>query len=98
VAKVEIDGALGDAGAFCNVVEPRRLEAARGELVERRGENGLAPRDALRLALAGARRFGGWRGGGAWPGRIGRGLSPLLRPPFPLRCRDLAPGHAFSRI
>ena len=42
VLEVQIDRALGDAGAARHVVEPRRGEAALGEFVERRLEDGGA--------------------------------------------------------
>src|SRR5262249_5978555 len=43
VAEVEVDRALGDAGAAGDVVEPGGGQAARGKLVECGGENGRAP-------------------------------------------------------
>jgi len=39
---VEVDRALGDAGAAGDVVEPGGGKAARGKLLERGGENGRA--------------------------------------------------------
>ena len=50
VAEVEIDGALGDAGAARHVVEPGGGEAAHGEFVERGGQDRLAAGGAARLA------------------------------------------------
>src|ERR1039458_5847120 len=47
VLEMQVDGALGDAGAFGDVVEPRRRKAARDEFVQRRLDDGLA---ALRRA------------------------------------------------
>ena len=71
VAEVEIDGALGDAGALGHVVEAGRREAAGGELVERGGKDRLAAGGAARLAGAGARRVAAWllQAGGAPPAR-----------------------------
>ena len=43
VAEVEVDRALGDAGAAGDVVEPGGGKASRGKLLERGGENGRAP-------------------------------------------------------
>ena len=71
VAEVEIDRALGDAGALGHVVEPRRLEAAGGEFIERRGKDRLAAGGAAlpdaRCCAAPARRDAAAapRGGGA---------------------------------
>src|SRR5262249_53175245 len=52
VAEVEVDRAFGDAGAARHVVEPRRREAARGELLEGGREDGFASRRALLRAGA----------------------------------------------
>ena len=52
VIEIEIKGALGDAGAGGDVVEPRRLEPALGEHVERGIENGLFADRGLRLTGA----------------------------------------------
>src|SRR5262249_2520878 len=48
VAEIEIDRTLSDVGAFGDVIKPRRRKAARGKLIERSGEDRLAP---LRLAF-----------------------------------------------
>ena len=52
VIEMEINGALGDAGAGGDVVEPRSLEPALGEHVERGIENGLFADRGLRLTGA----------------------------------------------
>src|SRR6185437_7958210 len=76
VVEVEIDRALGDAGARRDVVDTGRREAARAELVERR----LHDRGAARLALGGAvaRRLAGGRLGLA--GRRARWRRAVKRP------------------
>src|SRR5262249_22980473 len=43
VAEVEVDRALGDAGAAGNIIEPRGGKAPRGELLPRSSEDGGAP-------------------------------------------------------
>ena len=42
VGKVQIDRALGNAGATRHVVEPRRRKAARRKFLERRRQDGVA--------------------------------------------------------
>src|SRR6202035_3834703 len=59
VGEVEIDRALGDAGAGRHVVEPRGGEAAGGKFVERSVEDRFAPCRSLCLARALARRCRG---------------------------------------
>ncbi len=60
VGEVEIDGALGDAGARRHVVEPRGRKSIRGEFLERRRENRLAARVAtVVLALVALPGIGG---------------------------------------
>ena len=80
VLEVQIDRALGDAGAFGDVVEPRRRKPARDELVHRRLDDRPAPLGRA-LGAVGCRRrrgrpvqpsprpaIGGFRGG--FPGRF----------------------------
>ena len=57
VGEVEIDRALGDAGAARHVVEPRGSEAAGRKFIERRAKGRLPPRRRFRSpdALAGCR-------------------------------------------
>ena len=71
VAEVEIDGALGDAGALGHVVEAGRLEAAGGEFIERGGEDRFAAGGAALFAVGRARRRRGMvlQAGGAPPAR-----------------------------
>src|SRR5205085_2121787 len=66
VREVEIDRALGDAGALGHIVEPRALVAARGELLERGRKDRGAP------------GFGGERAAGAGAGRLGSGMRLCL--------------------
>ena len=72
VLEVQVDRALGDAGALRDVVEPRRGKAARDELLHRRLDDRRAP---LRRALGAVRGRG--RGSLA-PARPRAGLAGLV--------------------
>ena len=75
VLEVQVDRALGDAGAPGDVVEPRRGKAARDEFIHRRLDDRRAP---LGRALGAV----GWR---ASAPAVRRGQSGLARPSRP-RC------------
>jgi len=82
VGEVQIDGALGDAGAFGDIVEPRRGKAFGGEFIEGRVEDGVAARRGFGGARALARCGDG--AGTGWPWRAmgterNRGRSGHLR-------------------
>ena len=66
VLEVQVDRALGDAGALGDVVEPCRGKSARDELIQRRIDDGLTP-------LRRARGAAGWRLGRAAFGNAGFG-------------------------
>ena len=101
VLEVEVERALGDAGAGRHVVEPGRLEAVLGEHARRRLEDRLAAR--IGIDLGRARAFGGlcWLASGtSSTGRCRLARGELLldaRPPAGAsRSRRLAPPCAFS--
>jgi hypothetical protein len=67
VGEVEIDRALGDAGAPRHAVKPRGSEAAGGKFIKRRAEDRLPARRSLRHPNVLAQRSGS-----PWPAVIGR--------------------------